>query len=40
MALLLFAFFMVSLPVTLHATPAPLKIFFSGNVQGETEPCG
>jgi len=40
LTLLLLTFFTVSLPVTTSATTGPLKLFFSGNVQGETEPCG
>lgn len=40
LAILLSAFFIASLPGITNATPAPLQLFFSGNVLGETEPCG
>lgn len=39
-ALLLFAFCIASLPSPADAGDAPLQLFFSGNVLGETEPCG
>ncbi len=40
MVLLLFAFFLFSLATPAEAAPTPLQLFFSGNVQGETESCG
>jgi len=30
----------VYVPIVRAATPPPLFLFFSGNVQGETAPCG
>jgi hypothetical protein len=35
-----FFFFTASVPTVLADSDSPFLLFFSGNVQGETEPCG
>ena len=40
LSLFVIFFFFVSVPFSQAGSSSPLLLFFSGNIQGETEPCG